>query len=285
MGKSYRKKRTRQKWIYFTVATICVIILVFPIYWMVISSFKTDGELFAVVPTFFPKRVTLHGYMKMFGTKFSGQSITRSFFNSFWISTITAAITTVLATLSAYGLARFNFKLNKPLLLIFLVAQMMPTVLFLAPLYLSFKRIGIIGTYLPPAIFVTLHSVPFSVLMLRPYFLNVPGELEDSAVIDGCNKMGTFFRIVLPMTYPGVVVVAILSFLWGWGDMVGAMTFCSTGNMQPLSLNMYRAMANDSTDWAMLMAFATIIVLPAVVLFLSLQKFIISGLTAGAVKG
>ncbi|MCI8416260.1 MAG: carbohydrate ABC transporter permease [Lachnospiraceae bacterium] len=279
------KKKKRQQVVYFLAASLCVIILIFPIYWMVISSFKTDGELFAVVPTFFPKKLTVQGYVKMFGTKFSGQSIVKSFFNSFYISIITAVITTVLATLSAYGLARFNFKINKALLLIFLIAQMMPTVLFLAPLYLTFKKVGIMGTYFPPAIFVTLHSVPFSVMMLRPYFLGVPKELEDSAVIDGCNKFSSFIRIMLPMIYPGVVVVAVLSFLWGWGDMVGAMTFCSTGNMQPLSLNMYRAMANDSTDWAMLMAFATIIVVPAVVLFLSLQKFIISGLTAGAVKG
>lgn len=283
--KSMQKKKKQQQVVYFLAATLCVIILIFPIYWMVISSFKTDGELFAVVPTFFPKKLTIQGYVKMFGTKFSGQSIVKSFFNSFYISIITAVITTVLATLSAYGLARFNFKINKALLLIFLIAQMMPTVLFLAPLYLTFKKVGIMGTYFPPAIFVTLHSVPFSVMMLRPYFLGVPKELEDSAVIDGCNKFSSFIRIMLPMIYPGVVVVAVLSFLWGWGDMVGAMTFCSTGNMQPLSLNMYRAMANDSTDWAMLMAFATIIVVPAVVLFLSLQKFIISGLTAGAVKG
>ncbi len=283
--KSMHRKKRRQQIIYFVVATLCVIFLIFPIYWMVISSFKTEGELFAVVPTFFPRELTVQGYVKMFGTKFSGQSIVKSFFNSFYISIITTVITTVLATLSAYGLARFDFKINKTLLLIFLIAQMMPTVLFLAPLYLTFKKVGLMGTYFPPAIFVTLHSVPFSVMMLRPYFLGVPKELEDSAVIDGCNKFTSFIRIMLPMIYPGVVVVAVLSFLWGWGDMVGAMTFCSTGNMQPLSLNMYRAMANDSTDWAMLMAFATIIVIPAVVLFLSLQKFIISGLTAGAVKG
>lgn len=278
-------KRRRKKVLMFLIATAAVVIFIFPIYWMVICSFKTEGEIFATTPTFIPKNWSLQGYAKMFGTKFTGQSISKSFVNSIVISVITSVITTLLATLSSYGLARFQYKVNKLLLLIFLIAQMMPTVLFLAPLYMMFKKIGIIGTLAAPAIFVTLHAVPFSVLMLRPYFLNVPRDLEDSAVIDGCNKFSAFFRIMLPMVYPGVIVIAVLSFLWGWGDMVGALTFCNTGGKQPLSLNMYRALANDSTDWAMLMAFATVIVMPAIVLFLALQRYIISGLTAGAVKG
>ena len=277
-------KRSRTT-IYFIIATICTILLAFPIYWMIISSFKSQAEIFSINVSFWPREFSLGGYEKMFGTKFSDQSVVGSLMNSIYISIITAVITTVLATLSSYGLARFSYKINKTLLLIYLVAQMMPTVLFLAPMYLMFKEMGLLGTYLAPAIFVTLHAIPFSVLMLRPYFLNVPGELEDSAVIDGCNKFTAFLRIMLPMVYPGVVVIAILSFLWGWGDLVGALTFSATGGMQPLSLNMYRAQSAEQTDWQMLMAFSTVIVVPATILFLALQKFIISGLTAGAVKG
>ena len=277
-------KRSRMI-LYFVIATLCTVFLAFPIYWMIMCSFKSQSEIFALKPTFWPHHFDLGGYQKMFGTKFTDQSVGQSLMNSVYIALITAVITTVLATLASYGLARFNYRINKPLLLVYLVAQMLPTVLFLAPLYLMFKKIGLLGTFLAPSIFVTLHSLPFSVLMLRPYFLNIPGELEDSAVIDGCNKFGAFLRIMLPMVYPGVVVIAILSFLWGWGDLVGALTFCATGGMQPLSLNMYRAQSAESTDWQMLMAFSTVIVVPATILFLALQKFIISGLTAGAVKG
>lgn len=279
------QRHKRNKIIYFVLATVVTLAFIFPIYWMIISSFKTEGEIFAAVPTFFPKKLSVTGYEKMFGTKFTGQTIYDSFRNSFVISIIASLITTVLGTMSSYSLARFNVRLNKAILLVFLIAQMMPTVLFLAPLYMMFKKIGIIGHLTAPAIFVTLHGVPFSVMMLRPYFLNIPRDLEDSAVIDGCNKFTAFFRIMIPMIYPGIIVIAVLSFLWGWGDMVGALTFCNSAGSQPLSLNMYRALANDTTDWTMLMAFATVLVMPAVVLFLSLQRFIISGLTAGAVKG
>ncbi len=282
---SMAERHRRKKIILFILATLVVLFFIFPIYWMIISSFKTEGEIFSTIPTFFPKKLSLNGYEKMFGTKFTGQTIYDSFRNSFVISIIASLITTVLGTMSSYSLARFNVKLNKAILLVFLIAQMMPTVLFLAPLYMMFKKLGIVGTLWAPAIFVTLHGVPFSVMMLRPYFLNIPRDLEDSAVIDGCNKFTAFFRIMVPMIYPGIIVIAVLSFLWGWGDMVGALTFCNTAGNQPLSLNMYRALANDTTDWSMLMAFATVLVMPAVVLFLSLQKFIISGLTSGAVKG
>jgi multiple sugar transport system permease protein len=280
-----RKRKQIMSAVRFLVATACVVTLLFPIYWMIISSFKTDGEIFATVPTFFPKHWTLRGYEKMFLEKASGQSVLDSIINSIYISMITCVISVLLATTSAYGIARFSYRINKVILLVFLIAQMMPSVLFLAPLYLMFKQAGLIGTHLAPSIFVTLHSVPFSVLMLRPYFLGIPGELEQSAVIDGCNVFQAFYRIMLPMVYPGVVVIGVLSFLWGWGDLVGALTFASMGDMRPLSLNMYRAMASDSIDWAMLMAFATVIVVPATILFLSLQRFIVSGLTSGAVKG
>lgn len=285
MMQSYGKRKQLMSATRFVVASLCVVVMIFPIYWMIISSFKTDGEIFSTVPTFFPQRWTMRGYEKMFLEKTTGLSVLDSIVNSFNISLITALISVLLATTSAYGIAKFPFRINKAILLVFLIAQMMPSVLFLAPLYLMFKQAGLIGTYLAPAIFVTLHSVPFSVLMLRPYFLSIPGELEQSAVIDGCNVFQAFYRIMLPMVYPGVVVIGVLSFLWGWGDMVGALTFSSMGEMRPLSLNMYRAMASDSIDWAMLMAFATVIVVPATILFLALQRFIVTGLTSGAVKG
>jgi multiple sugar transport system permease protein len=272
--------------VYFIMATMFSLILIFPIYWMLISSFKGEAEIFALKPTFFPKRPTVEGYIKMFTETGSGVPFTATLWNSIAISLITTLITTVLSVPAAYALARFDYKfVNKTVLFMFLISQMLPQVLFLAPLFIIFKGFNLQGTYFSPSIYVTLHSLPFSVLILRPYFLNIPKELEDSATIDGCNKFSCFIRIMLPLAYPIVIVVVALSFLWGWGDLMGSLTFINKPYMQPLTMNMFRAMAVDTTDWTMLMAFSAVIVVPATFVFLLLQRFIIGGLTAGAVKG
>lgn len=288
-GGRSQKKRISEKAmtrIYFVLATFFTLILIFPIYWMIISSFKGQAEMFALKPTFWPKEFVLDGYIKMFTQTGSGVPVTTSVKNSLFISLITTVITTVLAVPAAYGLARFDYKIiNKLILFMFLVAQMLPQVLFLAPLYIILKRFHILGYYFAPSIFVTLHSLPFALLMLRPYFLSVPKELENSAIIDGCNKFTAFTRIMLPLTYPSIVVVVALSFLWGWGDLMGSLTFISQAQYQPLTQSMYLAISAETINWTVLMAFSTFIVVPAIIVFLSLQKFIIGGLTAGSVKG
>lgn len=280
-----RNRREIRKWLLFLLGTVIAVMYLFPIYWMVISSFKSNAELFSMSPSLIPRTWSLEGYEKMFGVKFVGQTLQRSLLNSLIISVFTCLISSFISVFMSYGLVRFHFPSNRLLLLLFLIAQMMPTVLFLGPLYFMFKKMGIIGTLIAPSIYVTLHALPFSVLMLRPYFLNVPKDIEDAAVIDGCNKFTAFTHIMLPLVYPGILVIAVLSFLWGWGDMVGAITFSNTAGIMPLSLNMYRAIADDTTDWSMLMSFATVLVLPTIVMFLALQKHIVKGLTSGAVKG
>jgi multiple sugar transport system permease protein len=280
-GLSGRQKNA----IYFIMATFFTLILIFPIYWMIISSFKSEVEIFALKPTFFPQSPTVYGYVKMFTTG-SGVPFIATLRNSIAISVITTVITTLLSVPAAYALARFNYRfVNKTVLFMFLISQMLPQVLFLAPLFIIFKGFNLQGTYFSPSIYVTLHSLPFSVLILRPYFINIPKDLEDSATIDGCNKFTCFVRIMLPLAYPIIIVVIALSFLWGWGDLMGSVTYINKPFMQPLTMNMFRAMAVDTMDWTMLMAFSAVIVVPATVVFLSLQRFIIGGLTAGAVKG
>ena len=272
--------------IYFIMASIFTLILIFPIYWMLISSFKGEAEIFAVTPTFYPKDPTLAGYIKMVVSRSGGVPFSMTFRNSLVISSLVTVITTFLTVPGAYGLARFRYKrINQPVLFMFLISQMLPQVLFLGPLFIIFRNFNIQGSFLSPSIFVTLHSIPFSVLIMRPYFMNIPKELEDSAIIDGCNKFSCFIKIMLPMAYPIVIVVTALSFLWGWGDLMGAITFLNKQYMMPLTTLMYRASTAETMDWTTLMAFSSVIVVPATIIFLSLQRFIIGGLTAGSVKG
>ena len=228
--------KTKKKNLVYNLITILILIVfLFPIYWMVITSLKTTGEIFAEVPTFFPKKITLNGYISQLSVV-GTVPLWKNFANSFMIAAATTLVSTGLATLSAYGLARFRLKLSKPLLFIVLVTQMMPM------------------------------------------------ELQEAATIDGCGRFKTFTKIMVPVSYPGIVVSAAFTFLWGWGDLMGALTFIQTDALQPLTVNMYKAIGEFGIEWNNLMAYAVILTIPVLIIFLFLQKYLISGITAGAVK-
>lgn len=265
-------------------AIAILIIFLFPIYWMAITSFKSSAEIFAKVPTFFPKEPTLNGYTAQLFDR-TTFSIWINFRNSFAIAGLTTLISTTLATFSAYGLARFHLKLNKVIMFAFLMTQMLPIILFLSPLFITFKKFSLLNTLWAPVVFTCLHSIPFCVITLRPYFLAIPRELEDAAIIDGCNKFTSFLRVMIPITYPGIIVAAAFSFIWGWGDLMGSLTFIRVDTLYPLTVNMYRAIGEYGIQWDSLMAFAVIITLPVLLIFILLQKYLVTGLTSGAVKG
>ncbi|MCC2253340.1 carbohydrate ABC transporter permease [Ruminococcus sp. CLA-AA-H200] len=269
--------------IYNVITVIVLILFLFPIYWMVITSLKDTGEIFAKVPTFFPKNITFDGYISQLSV-IGSVPLWRQFLNSFIIATLSTLISATLAVFSAYGLARFKLKLNKTLMFVVLVTQMMPTVLFLSPLFITFQKIGVLDTLLAPVLYTSLQSIPFCIITLRPYFLDIPGELQDAALIDGCGRFKTFTKVMVPISYPGIVVSAAFTFLWGWGDLMGALTFIQTDSLQPLTVNMYKAIGEFGIEWNNLMAYAVILTLPVMIMFLFLQKYLISGITAGAVK-
>lgn len=169
-------------------------------------------------------------------------------------------------------------------MLTFLVSQMLPASLMLTPMYLIFNRLHLLGTYLGPAIAISSGSVPFIVVTLRPYFKTVPTSLDDAARIDGCNVMQAFLRIMIPAIKTGIITVLVISFLGGWNDLAYSMTFNVQADMRPLTANIYKFQNKYGTKWNCIMAYGTILVLPVVCLFIFLQKYIVGGMTAGAVK-
>lgn len=279
------KKRITKKSLALNLAAVVILILfLFPIYWMVITSLKSSGEIFAKVPTFFPKTIDISGYISQLFIRTS-VPIGINLRNSLVIAAATTVVSTILAAFSAYGLARFRLKLNKAVLLAILITQMIPTVLFLSPLFIIFNKIKILDTLIAPVVFTCLHSIPFCIITLRPYFLDIPKELEDAAIIDGCNRFTTFTKVMIPITYPGIIVSAAFTFLWGWGDLMGPLTFIKSDRLFPLTVNMYKSIGEYGIEWNSLMAFAVILTVPVLIIFLALQKYLISGITAGAVKG
>ena len=270
--------------IIFNSLSVCVgIVLLFPLYWMLVTSLKYEQDIFAMHPTLIPVRVFWNSYISQLG---NGQfNMFRSFFNSSVIALSVMVISTTLSIPAAYGLARFRFKGKKLFILLFLVTQMLPAVFVLTPLFIIFNNMNVLGTALSPIIADSTIGIPFSVLILRTYFLSIPKELDDVAKIDGCNHFTAFIRIMIPIASPGVIVAAVFSFLFAWGDLVYGMTFISKQELRPITAGMFNFMGQYGIAWNYLMAFGVVTILPVVLIFIFMQKYIISGLTNGAIKG
>lgn len=277
------KKSSKNGVVLNIVSVIVCIILIFPLYWMIVTSLKYEADIFKMHPSLIPEKVFLDSYLSQLK---SGQyNMFRSFFNSTVISLSTMVISTILSIPAAYGLARFRFKGKKLCILLFLVTQMLPAVFVLTPLFILFKNMGILGSYLSPIIADCTIGIPFAVLVLRTYFISIPKELDESAKIDGCNQFAAFLKIMVPIAYPGVIVAAVFSFLFAWGDLVYGLTFISKQEMRPITAGIFNFMGQYGIAWNYLMAFGVVTILPVVLVFIFMQKYIISGLTNGAVKG
>ena len=262
------------------LAILIAVIFLFPIYWLLSMSFKTDGESFGKIVTYYPHTFTLEPWIK----NFSDKDFLYSLRNSCLIALLSMTISICFGVPTAYGMGRYKVPGGKGFLLAFLVTQMMPASLMLTPMYLIFNKIGLLGTYLGPALAISSGSIPFIVVTLRPYFKGVPTSLDDAARIDGCGVVRSFFSIMIPAIKTGVITVVIISFLNGWNDLVYSMTFNVKPEMRPLTANIYKFQSKYGTKWNCIMAYGAILVIPVVLLFVFLQKYIVSGLTAGAVK-
>lgn len=281
-----QKRLTGRAAVLNTVSILIAVIMLFPVYWMIISSFKPNAEIFAKVPTFFPHSFTLDAYTSQVGASANtGSNIYRSFLNSTIISVSAMLLSCVLAIPASYGLARFRMKGSRAFILLFLITQMLPATLTLTPLYLIYNKCNIIDTYFAPILSDATIGIPFVILTLRPYFLSLPKELEDSAKIDGCTTFTAFVKIMLPISYPGIIMCAVFSFLFAWGDLAYSLTFVTSENMRSMTAGIYNFIGKYGIQWNCIMAYGTVITLPVLIIFIFLQKYIVSGLTNGAVKG
>lgn len=270
----------RQKSIILSIISVLIACLfLFPLYWIVINSFKLDSEIFASTPTLWPQKFTLAAYYD----QLNNLSVTMK--NSFMIAIGSMALSLCLSVPAAYGLARYKVKGMKLFVLIFLVTQMLPASLVLTPLFLIFSKLGFLNTYFAPILSTATISIPFIILMLRPGFLSMPGELEDAAKIDGCNALTTFIKIAIPISKPTVITAACFSFVFAWNDLAYSMTFNTKEIMRPMTSAIYTFMNQYGTKWNSIMAYGVLLILPSCIIFVTMQKHIVEGMTSGSVKG
>ena len=276
----FHTKEGRRNLLLSLAAILIGVVFLFPIYWMLQISFKSDMETFGKVLTFFLHQFTIDPWIANLGDKNFLESLRNSFINGF----LTMILTVIFGIPAAYGMGRYKLKGYQGFLLIFLVAQMLPASLMLTPMYLTFNKMHLLGTFFAPPIAIAAGSVPFAVVTLRPYFKSVPVTLDEAARIDGCNSIKSFFLVMIPAVKTGIITIITISFLNGWNDLMYTMTFNVKPEMRPLTANIHKFQSKYGTKWNCIMAYGAILVLPVILIFIFLQKYIVGGMTAGAVK-
>lgn len=273
----------RKNIIYCVFSVLILALLLFPLYWTLVTSLKTEQEIFQIPPTFWPNVLNTKSYTAQLDH--GDFNMFRSFGNSLLISLGATVISVVLAVPASYGIAKYKFRFQKGVLLTFLVTQMLPVSVLLTPMFLMFKNLHLYNTWLSAILADATIGIPFSVLILKNYFASIPNEMEEAAYIDGCGKFGSFFRVLIPIAKPGIIVCAIFSFLYAWGDLAYSMTFILDQQARPITAGIYNFMGQYGTKWSYLTAYAIVTIIPVALIFIFMQKYIISGMTSGAVKG
>lgn len=262
---------------------IIMLFLLFPLYWVLMTSFKTNMEAYRSVPTFIPAEPTVQSYINLFTEN-------NDFFvyykNNFIVSGATALITTVLAILSGYALSRFHFRWNGWVMAALLSSQMFLVVSRMISLYDLMNKMHLINTHPGLILALVAAMLPFTVMLMSSFFDSVPREVEEAAYVDGASRMQVLWRIVTPLVKPGMLAVAIYAFLMTWDDYLHAVTLIQTDSLRTMSAGVaMRYLGELSYDWSLINTISIVGTVPMLILFFFFQKYMVKGLVAGAVKG
>jgi multiple sugar transport system permease protein len=261
--------------------TICFLVFfLFPLYWQVVTSLKTRENTFAVPPQLLPNPLSFGYYKWVIYNPFM-----LNVRNSVIVSSSTTFICLVTSTLASYALARLRIPGNRIILLGVLVISMLPAISLLGPLYLMFKKFRLINTFPGLIIAYTAFFLPFTMWFLTSFFRTIPVELEESAEIDGCTPFQALYKIIIPLSAPAVFTVMILVFIFSWNEFLVSFTLMSTDPVRTYPVGLVMLQGLYEVPWGEMMAAATIVAVPVITLVLVAQRFIIQGLTAGALKG
>ena len=260
----------------YVLMALVLIVLLFPFYWMVLTSLRSQVDNTSAVPVWF-FQPTLENYRNVI----RGNDFLEFTWNSLVIATLSTGLGLVLGLPAAYSIARYK---QNGLALAILIARLTPYITYLVPWYIAFRALGLIDTYLALTLTHLIVGMPLIIWIMISFFEEVPPELEEAAYVDGASKLGTFFRVVLPLSMPGVVAASILAFIFSWNQFLFSLVL-SGPNTKPVPVAVFNFISYGQIDFGGLGAAAVLITLPVVLLTLLIQRYIVSGLTMGAVKG
>jgi ABC-type glycerol-3-phosphate transport system permease component len=262
-------------------AAVLLILTAFPFFWMVSTSFKPLREIFVSPPNFLPKNFTLANFVQLFEqTRFLTY-----FRNSVFVSTLTVIFTMAIATAGAYSLTRYKFYGREKIASLILFTYMFAPIMIIIPFYVLIKKIGIANTHLALIMAYTAFCLPFSLWLLRAFFQSIPLVLEEAALVDGATRLRAVVHVILPLALPGIIATGIFTFILAWNDYIFVRILITSDNLKTLSVGIADLYNATVIDWGMIMSGGMLITIPVLVFFIFIQRYLIAGWGAGAVKG
>lgn len=275
-----RKKVNIGTSISYLYLVILSVIAAFPLVWILLSSVKSKGEITGNPISFFPKEITFDYYKIVLGQL----SFTTNIGNSLFIAGVTTLLTIIIASLGAYGVIRFFTKFGKAMTRVLITTYMFPPILLAVPYSIIMGKSGLMNTRLGLIIVYLSFSVPYAIWLLVGFFQTVPLEIEEAGKIDGANKLTIFLKIVVPIVSPGIVAVAIYTFINAWNEFLYSLILLNDNSKMTVSVALKSLEGQEVLDWGTLMAASALVVVPSVVFFMIIQKKIAAGLAQGSIK-
>ena len=283
-----RTSRTTKKAALNSLGVIVALVTLFPIFWMVSTAFKPADELFSLTPHPIPLHPTLGNFSEVMNGHAAGLGISFWVFarNSLLVTVVTVVVASFVSLLAAVAVARFRFRFRATFLIMLLIVQMLPAQAMVIPLFIDFRGLGLLDNLGALILIYSAQALPLSIWLLRNFVAAVPRDLEEAAAIDGAGPVRVFWRILFPLVAPGLVATSIFAFITAWNEFIFALTFLGTDQGKyTLPIYVQYFFGRGTADWGGIMAASTLYTIPVVVFFLIVQRRMVGGLVAGAVKG
>lgn len=260
---------------------ITIAMVLIPFLWALSTSFKTQSEVFASPIHYLPKSLNFSSYI----TTWNANNFSIYFRNSLFVSLTSVFIILILTIANGYALSRYDFKGKNAFTILLLGTQLMPVILFIIPLFIVFKTIHLINTSFSLIIFYIVLQTPFNTLLMRGFVNNIPKEIDEAAMVDGAGRLTVIFRIIAPILLPGIVATSSFAFIGCWNEFLVAFSFIQSASKFTLPVGLKYMIGEYSVDYPSLAAGSVIALLPPVLMFAYIQKYLIAGLSSGSVKG
>jgi multiple sugar transport system permease protein len=265
----------------YGVLVALAILVLFPFYWMTITSFKSEDQMRSLVSMFWPKPLVGENY----GQLLNKTDFVKWYGNSATVAVSSTVLATAVGTIGAYALARLRFRGRGFMASATLITYLVPPSILFIPLYAQMRNLGLANSLGGLIAAYPSFTVPFVTWLLMGYFESIPEELEEAAMIDGATRFGAFYRIVLPLSAPGVLAAGLYAFTQAWNEFLYALVFITDGKLRTLPVGLASFITGDVYGWGSLMSGAVLTTLPVIAAYIYLQKYMVEGLTAGSVKG
>lgn len=279
--RALRPDRKKRRFGYDVLGLLAFLVMAFPVYWLLVSAFRPNREIRAYDQSLWPTSLTFDNFVRATEARFFWTALQSSL-----IVCVTAvAGAMILGTIAAFAIGRFHFFGRRPFMVVLILVQLLPPTAMLIPIYVQLNAIGALNEYWGLIVVYLVTVLPFTTWMVRGFVVNVPKELEEAAMVDGCSRMGAFRRVILPLLAPGLAAASIFALITAWNEYLFAYVLMQDNEKYTLNVWLMNFTTDQGTDYGALMAGSVIIAIPVVIFFMLVQKKMATGLTSGAVKG